>query len=745
MKILRIVSTFLLVSMIMNSVNAQSSDDIKIKVIKLSDKAAVFKAGENPNCPNVSVIASKKGLIVIDTFISFTIAKKIREAIVKHFGRDDFAYVINTHYHFDHSNGNQVFSDAKIIGHDRVVDGMHRFYENKDSFIESRRKFNARLEKALKDMESGSDKAVQYRDIIMYNKTMEKELNSGFISTPAVLTFSDRMDVNMGDMTVKMVYLGPAHTDSDIFIYIPEEGLIFTGDTFPGGGTALPTYNSELDVPRWIDVLNSVLDEMKDAKNVVEGHRLGTYDKLSEKRDYVSLLWQKVNKTKMEDLNLEAAQEKLALGKEFSHFKSIDAESEEHQQLHKSNIEAFYNQLKEPAAKVIEKLIDESGIEKAQEKFKEMRSALKYKYSFDEEGFNVLGNSLLQSNKYREGINVLSMNTEMFPESWKTWDNLGKAYMWAGMDDKAMSNYSKALELNPENESSTLAVSRLKGRVFDKNSETKEPFKYTPGENTGLKGKYLGQKPPGDEPELFAPGLVSTAGVLEFACSFSPDGKELYFNRSGDVMVCRLEKNGWTAPEPAPFNTENLDHEVHITPDGKKLFWGSGRPRPGVEGGSYGIWIMEKSGSGWGEPVFHGPGMYVTTAKNGNLYVTDISSYPGGIVMYRYDGTKYLEKEQLGGGVNSPAGGVHPCIAPDERFIIFDSSRMGGQGGEGDLYICFRKKDGSWGDAVNLGDKINTPGTNFCASLSPDGKYMFYSMKKDVYWVSTKFLKDKNK
>lgn len=58
---------------------------------------------------------------------------------------------------------------------------------------------------------------------------------------------------------------------------------------------------------------------------------------------------------------------------------------------------------------------------------------------------------------------------------------------------------------------------------------------------------------------------------------------------------------------------------------------------------------------------------------------------------------KYGGLEMLGGGVNSPAAGVHPCVAHDESFVIFDSRRPGGQGGGGDLYVCFRNPDGSWG------------------------------------------------
>ena len=83
---------------------------------------------------------------------------------------------------------------------------------------------------------------------------------------------------------------------------------------------------------------------------------------------------------------------------------------------------------------------------------------------------------------------------------------------------------------------------------------------------------------------------------------------------------------------------------------------------------------------------------------------------------------------------------AHAFVAPDESYIVFDAGRPGGQGGEGDLYVVFRNADGSWSDAVNLGDTINTPGTNFCPMISPDGKYLFYAAGRDIYWVSAEVI-----
>lgn len=256
-----------------------------------------------------------------------------------------------------------------------------------------------------------------------------------------------------------------------------------------------------------------------------------------------------------------------------------------------------------------------------------------------------------------------------------------------------------------------------------------------------LKMDYLGQKIPGLKPEVFAPGLVSTKDHKEFGGTFSPDGKEFYFNRDGDIMVCRLEKSGWTAPEPASFNSEHMDHEPHITADGSKLFFGSNREE-------YGIWMTERSDKKWGEPFPVGSGMYVTTSRKGNIYLTSFEGKDGALVRTGLVNGKFTAHEGLKGGVDSPFDDWHPCIAPDESYILFDSNRPGSHQGEGayDLYVCFRNEDGTWGDAVNIGKKLNIQAENICASISPDGKYLFYNSINgdswDIYWVDAKVIHD---
>jgi 7,8-dihydropterin-6-yl-methyl-4-(beta-D-ribofuranosyl)aminobenzene 5'-phosphate synthase len=249
-------------------------------------------------------------------------------------------------------------------------------------------------------------------------------------------------------------------------------------------------------------------------------------------------------------------------------------------------------------------------------------------------------------------------------------------------------------------------------------------------ESTGLKGPYLGQELVREQPKIFAPGVISTPGHNEFCASFSPDGKEFYFNRGMTIMVSRLEKGEWTAPEPAAFNGIYRNHEAHLTFDNIRMFFGGSRPPQ-----PYGIWLTQRTAAGWSEPRRMWDGMYATSAKNGNIYFGVEIPPPSGIVRVRLVDGRYTEpdRQAVGFGASKPEHPsiFHPGIAPDESFILFDDNNG--------LYASFREAEGSWGEAVPFREILGEQAATV-PSVSPDGKYLFYASHEDVYWVSTSVL-----
>jgi hypothetical protein len=60
--------------------------------------------------------------------------------------------------------------------------------------------------------------------------------------------------------------------------------------------------------------------------------------------------------------------------------------------------------------------------------------------------------------------------------------------------------------------------------------------------------------------------------------------------------------------------------------------------------------------------------------------------------------------------------------------------------GSWDLYASFKDASGNWGELVNLGEPVNTPGSEGNATFSPDGRFLFYTKDEDIFWVSSKII-----
>jgi Tol biopolymer transport system component len=265
---------------------------------------------------------------------------------------------------------------------------------------------------------------------------------------------------------------------------------------------------------------------------------------------------------------------------------------------------------------------------------------------------------------------------------------------------------------------------------------------------------YLGEKPPGKKPAVFAPGLVSTPGT-EFNAAFSPDGKEFFFsvNLGGreTMKYMRYEGTRWTAPKTAPFVSPKNDCDPIFSFDGKRLYFISTRPKPDRPGSKdWDIWYVEKLASGWSEPVNIGPPVnsdndeyYVSFTRDGTIYfASDREGGLGSFDIYRseYAESGFRRPENLGKSVNSRYLEHDPFIAPDESYIVFTSVDRPEGFGTGDLYISYRESDGTWTPAKNLGKGFNTRGYDFCPILSPDEKYFFFTRQGDIFWVEAKVL-----
>jgi len=309
------------------------------------------------------------------------------------------------------------------------------------------------------------------------------------------------------------------------------------------------------------------------------------------------------------------------------------------------------------------------------------------------------------------------------------------------------------------------------GLAFSKNDQSNKEFPV-------LKGPYLGQKPPGLKPEIFAPGIVSTEHKEHSTLAFSPDGTEVYWSiwprpRSANIpqviKFMKIENGKWSEPQVAPFSGKYMDGGPCFFPDGKKLFFYSKRPlkKNGKPKEDTDFWYVNRTKKGWSEPVH--AGFLVNSKKfeqalsfsaDGKMYFS-----VGYNVNGKWESDIFLST--LKNGVYSKPVNISqlinttqckksyiPYISPDESFIIFstDCRRFSPKekylGGERRLVITFKKDDNIWYKTMEMGPDINMSyeGARF-PGMSPDGKYLFFTRydenwNEDLYWVDAKIIEE---
>ena len=260
-----------------------------------------------------------------------------------------------------------------------------------------------------------------------------------------------------------------------------------------------------------------------------------------------------------------------------------------------------------------------------------------------------------------------------------------------------------------------------------------------------IENPYLGQKPPGLTPEAFAPDIVSME-YYESGGTFTPDMKEFYFIRGGGeyekltFVVFQYENNQWReSVVRSPWAGQPV-----VSPDGNTMHLGER--------------YMERTKTGWSEvkrleaPFEDGSDtviMRLSSSASGTYYFdTYDKEKPDFPIRYsRLVDGKYEKPKALNKAINTGTQLNHPFIAPDESYLIWDAKKEGGYGNS-DIYISFKQQDGSWGEAINLGDKINTEAWEAAASVTPDGKYLFFNRNMgtdnyenvDIFWVDAQII-----
>jgi WD40-like Beta Propeller Repeat len=284
-----------------------------------------------------------------------------------------------------------------------------------------------------------------------------------------------------------------------------------------------------------------------------------------------------------------------------------------------------------------------------------------------------------------------------------------------------------------------------------------------------LQGRYLGQKPPGRIPELFAPEVFNPTQFAWYHSTivFSPDGQEALWSggrpkgsAAGEpergLFMTRRIHDQWSGPRLFPFLGGDGDSPA-ISPDGKKLYFLSTRPIPGMEGRKRkeNIWVSERIGSEWSEPqplpqAINALEMHwqISVDRFGNLYfgvwkvdpATD-RTLEHDIHVSRFPKGRFQAPERLGPEINGPdTRQFSPHVSPEGDYLLFSRTTKNAPF-RTTIHISFLGRDGRWMPPLDLSDTLKINGGN--ARLTPDGKYMFFLKSGlEIYWMDAGFIEE---
>jgi tetratricopeptide (TPR) repeat protein len=248
---------------------------------------------------------------------------------------------------------------------------------------------------------------------IKAREQLVSDLETEYVSAPPTLTFEDRYTLELGDVTFQLIHCGPAHTITDIFVYVPGERIVITGDLFNSPTSFSFAVSPLNDIPAVLGAVDFALE--RGVEVVVPGHgRLMSGDDLRGLR---------------ERLARKYAEQAGAIS----------------------------------AARTLEQAIEKDGVEEGSKLFRSMAQDKAAAVYMSEEEFYLLGNRFVDKSKVETAATVFELAADYFPESSLIYGGLGRTYLIRGDTLSAMSAYERAYELAPYNRQAEMVLRRLRG------------------------------------------------------------------------------------------------------------------------------------------------------------------------------------------------------------------------------------------------------------------------------------------
>lgn len=295
---------------------------------------------------NSVAVKTSDGIVLIDTQNSPANARLIKKAIRDKFNDSTFVYIINTHGHSCHSGGNCVFDKNRIVAQANslaeIKDYDDLFLGQTVDFLRQKIYHKNNILDTISIEGELSDSIKQAIDLY---KFYEADLMENYKARYPDLTFKDSLQLEAGNKTFKLTYMGKGHGNADIVVYIKEDNVLCTGNLFHLGSYSeegMPSFylNRPNEIEKWIDALNKILSPGYSIENVITTHGKKPLKRrnLEFVNAYCKKVVEQVKKSKKENLPVEAVQQMDNFEELFEEYSDVVSVNKKSKEMHARNM-----------------------------------------------------------------------------------------------------------------------------------------------------------------------------------------------------------------------------------------------------------------------------------------------------------------------------------------------------------------------------------------------------------------------
>jgi len=261
------------------------------------------------------LIEGEHDLLVVDSHVSPNAGMALIDAI-KSVSAKPVRYLINTHYHFDHAHGNQVFpQEVEIIGHrytrEKLTGELGNVLEE-STFLSFTEGVPGQIEQMQAQLAT-TENVDQRAELQARIAVQQAHLNSlaGIEPTPPNITIEESMSIYQtvrgGGREIQIAHLGRGHTGGDVVVFLPEEKIIYTGDLMV---PFLP-YMGDAHVDEWPDTLERLKEFDFDTLLPGHGPIVEGKERIDMLQAYLRDLWANTEALMQRGLSAEQAAEEI--------------------------------------------------------------------------------------------------------------------------------------------------------------------------------------------------------------------------------------------------------------------------------------------------------------------------------------------------------------------------------------------------------------------------------------------------